>query len=240
MIDIIPAIDILDGQIVRLRKGNFSSRIDYAHSALELAYYYQELGFKRLHVVDLSAARQGRLGNLDILAQLARSTSLQVDYGGGVRNEKDISLLFQAGVKQANIGSLAIIDPQLFIKLLSKFGPERIILAADVRGAEILTNAWENQSGQLLFEKLRYFSGANLRFLSVTDVNCDGCLSSPNLELYRLLRRDFPDLYLTASGGVGSLSDIESLQALGVQAVIVGRALLEGRIDLQKLGSYLC
>ncbi len=240
MIRLIPAIDILDGKCVRLLQGSFAKELVYAGSALDFALAYLDQGYKQLHLVDLGAAKQGKLLNLALLANLCTKTKLQIDYGGGVRSRSDVRAVLDCGAKQVNLGSLAVNKPDLLLECCADFGTERIIFAADCRDGALLTDAWRSRTERSLYELLKVFEQAGLRHVCITDVSRDGTLSSPNFELYQSLRDKFPELSLIASGGISSFAQLEVLASMGISAAIIGRALLEKRICAQELQDYLC
>lgn len=234
---IYPAIDLIDGQVVRLFQGRYDSQTDYSSDPLSLAHDYQEQGAELLHLVDLNAARDGGNGQLGIIANLAQSLDIPVQCGGGVRSVTDIQARFEAGCQRVVVGSLAVSEPEQFCHWLGRFGAERLVAALDVRQAEDgrwlpAIKGWQEQAGVDLFQLLDEFVGAGLRHLLCTDISRDGALIGANRQLYRELCARYPQLHVQASGGVGGLDELPALANTGAAAVIVGKALLEGRFSL--------
>jgi len=236
---IYPAIDLIDAACVRLQQGDFQRQSDYAVDAIELAQQYAATGANWLHVVDLDAAR-GRAAQLGLIAQLAAIDGLQVQSGGGVRTSQDIQQRLQSGIRRVIVGSVCVRQPQQFIDWLQQFGADKLVAALDVRrqqrnGHEVWVPAvagWEEDSDSDLFVLLQQLVGAGLQHLLCTDIDRDGMLSGPNLDLYAQIRLRFPELQLQASGGVHARSDLVDLQQLDMHGVIIGKALLEGRFTL--------
>jgi phosphoribosylformimino-5-aminoimidazole carboxamide ribotide isomerase len=223
---VIPAIDLMGGEVVRLTEGKFESKQVYALDPVQQALKFEAQGYQRLHLVDLDGAR-GRGENVRVLSQITRQTSLQVDFSGGIRTRKKLERVWQAGAGQVVIGSLAISQPGTVRSWLEEFGGEKIILAADVRGEQLVTQGWEQESDWRIWEFIREWQGCDLRYILCTDVSRDGALQGPNWELYKNLVETFPDLKIIASGGVSSQADVEQLQKIEVYGVVVGKWLLE-------------
>jgi phosphoribosylformimino-5-aminoimidazole carboxamide ribotide isomerase len=236
--EIIPAIDLRGGRVVRLAQGDYGRETRYDRDPLALAQRYEAEGARRLHLVDLDGARDGRFENLRVIESIAAATRLRVQSGGGIRDEAALARIFDAGVARAVIGSLAVREPDTVKAWLGRHGGERIVLALDVRGQggawEIVQHGWVEGSGVSLHAAIESFRGAGLRQVLCTDIARDGMLGGPNLDLYRDLGRRAPWLRVQASGGVGSLIDLARLKDAGVSAVIVGKALLEGRFTLEE------
>ncbi len=232
---VIPAIDLRAGRVVRLLQGDYGRCTEYPLDPLALAQSYLEAGAEWLHLVDLDGARSGRPENRHILHQLT-ATGLRVQAGGGIRNEADIERLFEAGASRVVVGSLAICEPQRVMRWLQQYGAERITLALDTRwreGAWRLTSAgWETAEKVTLNELLPQYAEAGARHLLCTDIDRDGTLAGPNIDLYTWLVEWVPRLAVQVSGGVGKLADLREAQSCGAAAVILGRALLEGRFTL--------
>jgi len=240
MIEPIPALDLIDGCCVRLRQGDFAARTVYSADPLTVAKTFEAAGLKRLHLVDLDGARQGSPANLAVLERIASATGLRVDFSGGLRTTEDAAAAFASGAALIAAGSIAVRRPQLFLEWLQKFGAERLILAADVHGRNIAVSGWTAGTQLGITDFLQQFAAQGVRQVLCTDIARDGMLAGPSFELYTDLRRLFPDLQLTASGGVGSVDDIAALDAIGLDGVIIGKALYEERIALKELERFLC
>lgn len=235
MIDIIPAIDIIDGKCVRLTKGDYNSKTIYNDSPAEVAKEFEALGFKRLHVVDLDGAKSKHVVNTEVLKEITSATNLIVDFGGGIKTEEDINLAFENGARMVTIGSIAVTRPDLCQKWIEQYGADRIILGADVRDGKISINGWLDNSDENLIPFLRKYISMGVKNILCTDISKDGTLKGPAIELYREIMDTFPGIYLIASGGVASNEDIAELQRNGIPAVVFGKAYYEGRIDVNKL-----
>lgn len=236
MIELIPAIDIIGGRCVRLQKGDYDTKKEYG-SPLDMAIQFEQLGFQRLHVVDLDGAKAKHVINIDTLKAITRNTNLIVDFGGGVKTDDDLDAVFEAGASMATAGSIAITQPQLYIEWLHKYGPNRLILGADVRDEKISINGWLEDSDANLTDFLAHYMQAGSKNVLCTDISKDGMLQGPSIELYKRIMSSFPDCHLIASGGVSCLEDIKALDEAGIPAVVFGKAIYEGRIDLQELSS---
>jgi len=236
MIEIIPAIDLIDGKCVRLAQGDFSRATVYSDDPVETAKQFESTGVRRLHIVDLDGAKNGRVTNLSVLERIARTTGLVVDFGGGIKTDEDIAAVFNAGAAITNIGSTAVKDPDRFSVWLGEYGNEKILLGADVRNETVAINGWQTPTDLDLIPFLTLWSVRGLRQAFVTDIACDGMSSGPSVELYEKIRENLPDLDLIASGGVASEDDIWALEKAGCKGVIIGRAIYEGKIDLTRLG----
>lgn len=234
MIQIVPAIDLIGGRCARLSQGDFNRKTTYPDSPVEMVSKYIGSGVTRIHVVDLDGARAGRPENLGLLRDLASIGTVDIEWGGGIKSRKDVEAALEAGAGHVILGTMAVKDPELFKDLLSCFGPGRIILGADVRGLEVATHGWTEGSGTDIFELVRRFVPA-LSELIVTDISRDGMFSGPALGLYSRIMDTFPDIILTASGGVGSVDDIARLDAAGIPRVIVGKAVYENRISMEDI-----
>ena len=235
MIELIPAIDIINGQCVRLTKGDYQQKTVYSDSPAEVAKGFEQLGFKRLHVVDLDGAKSKHIVNDEVLRLITTGTSLNVDFGGGIKTDDDIRKAFDAGAKMVTIGSIAVQKPELCFEWLDKYGAERIILGADVRHGKISINGWKEDSDEDLLPFLRKYIDAGIRHVLCTEISKDGTLAGPAIELYKSIMETYPGLHLIASGGVSSIDDIKALDAAGIPAVVFGKAIYEGRIDLKEL-----
>ena len=235
MIELIPAIDIINGQCVRLTKGDYKQKKVYNDDPVAVAKDFEALGFRRLHIVDLDGAKSKHIVNDAVLRGITSETSLTVDFGGGIKTEEDIEKAFEAGAAMVTIGSVAVTDPDLFIGWLKKYGPEKLILGADVRNGMISINGWKEDSSEPLLPFLRKYIDAGVVNVLCTEISKDGTLQGPAVALYKEVMANYPQLHLIASGGVSRQEDIEELEREGIPAVVFGKAIYEGRIDLKSL-----
>lgn len=235
MIELIPAIDIINGQCVRLTKGDYKQKKVYHDDPVAVAKDFEALGFRRLHIVDLDGAKSKHIVNDAVLRGITSATSLTVDFGGGIKTEEDIEKAFEAGAAMVTIGSVAVTDPDLFIGWLKKYGPEKLILGADVRNGMISINGWKEDSSEHLLPFLRKYIDAGVVNVLCTEISKDGTLQGPAVALYKEVMANYPQLHLIASGGVSRQEDIEELEREGIPAVVFGKAIYEGRIDLKSL-----
>ena len=235
MIELIPAIDIINGQCVRLTKGDYDQKTVYSNSPAEVAKEFEQLGFQRLHVVDLDGAKSKHIVNSAVLSQITTETSLTTDFGGGIKTDEDIEKAFAAGASMVTVGSIAVTQPELFIGWLRKYGAERMILGADVRNGKISINGWKEDSEEDLLPFLQKYIEAGVKTVLCTEISKDGTLQGPAIELYKRVMEKYPQLHLIASGGVACMDDIKTLEAAGIPAVVFGKAIYEGRIDLKEL-----
>lgn len=235
MIELIPAIDIIDGKCVRLTKGDYNQKKVYNEDPVAVAIEFQRLGFKRLHVVDLDGAKSKHIVNDSVLRNITAATDLIVDFGGGIKTEEDIQKAFAAGAAMVTVGSVAVTHPKLCEAWIQKFGSERIILGADVRNGKISINGWKEDSTEDLIPFLRKYVSMGIRNVLCTEISKDGTLAGPATLLYRSVMEEFPGMHLIASGGVSSNDDIVRLESNGIPAVVFGKAFYEGKIDVTKL-----
>lgn len=235
MIELIPAIDIIDGKCVRLTKGDYAQKTIYSDSPADMAKEFEALGFTRLHVVDLDGAKSKHIVNDKVLRDITTATRLVVDFGGGIKTDDDLEKAFDAGAKMVTVGSIAVTQPDLFGQWLSKYGPDRMILGADVRNGKISINGWKEDSAEDLLPFLQKYIDLGVRNVLCTEISKDGTLQGPATELYRSVIAAYPTLHLIASGGVSSEEDIDALERAGIPAVVFGKAIYEGRINLQSL-----
>lgn len=235
MIELIPAIDIIDGKCVRLTQGDYGRLKVYNENPLEVALEMERHGFRRLHVVDLDGAKAKHIVNIHVLKAITENTSLNVDFGGGIRTENDIRLAFDNGARMVTIGSVAVTHPELFVEWLRMFGRDRIILGADVRNGMVSINGWKEDSAKELLPFLRHYADNGVKNVLCTDISKDGMLDGPAVELYRQIMLEYPGLNLIASGGVSGTEDIESLECAGIPSVVFGKAIYEGMIDMKML-----
>ena len=234
MIELIPAIDIIAGKCVRLTKGDYDQKTEYGEP-LEMAREFERIGFKRLHMVDLDGAKSKHIVNSKVLTQVTSETSIEVDFGGGIKTHTDIEAAFDAGAQMVTVGSIAVTQPNLFTWWLQKYGPDRMILGADVRNGKISINGWKEDSEEDLLPFLKKYVAAGVKNVLCTEISKDGTLGGPAFELYADVMKKYPDLHLIASGGVSCIEDIKALEAIGVPAVVFGKAIYEGKIDLREL-----
>ncbi len=235
---IIPAIDIINGQCVRLTQGDYEQKKVYNNNPLEVALEFEGAGIKYLHVVDLDGAKAGSIQNFTIIEKLVKETQLRIDVGGGIKTEGDIRRLLNLGVAQVNLGSIAAKNPELVNEWMDLFGPDKIIISADVRNEKIALHGWQEQSMLSIYDFLQLFP-SKLLHVTCTDIATDGMLSGPNLSLYQKIQGRFPDASITASGGVSSIKDLDALLKLKVDGVIIGKAIYENKISLTELSKYV-
>ncbi|HOE88962.1 MAG: 1-(5-phosphoribosyl)-5-((5-phosphoribosylamino)methylideneamino) imidazole-4-carboxamide isomerase [Spirochaetes bacterium ADurb.Bin315] len=233
--DLIPAIDLIEGKVVRLAQGDYDQKTIYSSNPLEVAKAFEDHGIRRLHVVDLEGAKGGGIVNLETLETLARNTALIIDFGGGIKKEEDLRQAFDAGARYVTVGSIAVTEPALVKEWIQRFGLDRLILGADSKGGIIRTHGWLKESGLDVQSFIESYLHEGLDTVICTDIAKDGMLSGPSYELYGKLLGAMPSLKLIASGGVSSIRDLERLRDLGMDGAIIGRALYEGTITLDEL-----
>lgn len=238
MIELIPAIDIIDGRCVRLTKGDYEQKTVYSDSPVDIAQKMEAIGFKRLHVVDLDGAKSRHIVNTAALQSIATTTSLTVDFGGGIKTDHDIETAFGNGASMVTIGSVAATAPEMLDTWIERYGADRIILGADVRDGRISINGWKEDSELELLHFLDHYVKRGIRNVLCTDISRDGTLTGPAIPLYKDIMKAFPELHLIASGGVSCMEDIEKLDEAGIPAVVFGKAIYEGRIDMKKLWDW--
>jgi phosphoribosylformimino-5-aminoimidazole carboxamide ribotide isomerase len=239
MPELIPAIDIIDGKCVRLEQGIYARKKEYSMQPVDVARQFEDMGIRRLHLVDLDGARAGHVVNLGPLEDISGNTSLEIDFGGGVKSDEDIRKVFKAGAAMVTAGSIAVKQPNLVKEWLHRYGPDRIILGADARERMIAIQGWEEETGIGLFPYIKAWKDAGIRKVICTDIMRDGMLGGPSLELYRELGETFPDLEIIASGGVSSMQDILELEKTGIRGIIFGKAYYEGKITSEEIGNYM-
>jgi phosphoribosylformimino-5-aminoimidazole carboxamide ribotide isomerase len=238
MIEIIPAIDIIEGKCVRLTQGDFSRSKVYG-DPLEMALMFEDHGMTRLHLVDLDGARAQQVVNYRLVEKIATRTALEIDAGGGIRSDQDVRILFESGARMVTGGSIAVREQAMFLNWLSVYGPERIILGADFRDGKIAIAGWHEETSVYLMEFVANYRELGIRKTICTDIDRDGMLEGPSLETYRDIKEEVGDLYLIASGGISSLKDIEELDREGIDGVILGKAIYEERISMGELESFI-
>ena len=236
---VIPAIDLIEGKCVRLTEGKFETKRIYDVDPIDMAKEYEAMGIKKLHLVDLDGARSGQIQNLGVLERIAKQTMLSVDFGGGIKDESDIKAVLEAGAVQVNIGTAALSHKNDFFRWLSDFGAEKIIFSADVRDGRIAVRGWQEDSGQDLETVLDEYIPQGLQFVTCTDISRDGKLEGPSLSLYKNLVKTFPSCKIIASGGVTDLDDLTALLECGCHGAILGKAIYEKRISLEELSKWM-
>jgi phosphoribosylformimino-5-aminoimidazole carboxamide ribotide isomerase len=237
--EIIPAIDIIEGKCVRLSQGDFSRKVIYNENPLEVARQFADAGIKRLHLVDLDGAKGGKVVHQRVLERIATGTSLVIDFGGGLKTTGDLLSIFNAGASLAAVGSMAVKDPELFAHWLQLFGSDKILLGADVKDGHIAINGWQETTPLPVLEFIKTNIDVGVKQLFCTDVSMDGELKGPAIELYTTILKAHPELYFIASGGVSERNDLDRLDAIGCSGVIIGKALYEGKIKLTELKELL-
>ena len=236
---IIPAIDIIDGKCVRLTKGDYSTKKIYNENPLEVALEFQDAGIEYLHVVDLDGAKSSHIVNHKILEELASKTNLHIDFGGGLKTDEDLKIAFESGAKQITGGSIAVKNPELFGSWIEKYGSDKIILGADVMNEKIAVNGWQEDSGLDIFNFLNDYTAKGITNVICTDISKDGMLEGASLELYKKILAQFPEMNLTASGGVSNMEDLIVLAENNLESAIVGKAIYENRISMKELEQFI-
>lgn len=237
--EIIPAIDIIEGKCVRLTHGDYNQKKIYNENPLEVARQFEDSGIKRLHLVDLDGAKAGVVKNWKVLEAIAGKTSLVIDFGGGIKSEKDVQIVFASGAALATIGSIAVKEGETFVAWLKKFGADKFLLGADVKEEKITISGWTEQTAIWVYDFIEKYYEKGVRQIFCTDVSKDGALQGPSLELYKNIVQKFPGLYFIASGGVSSIEEVYQLQEVGCKGVIIGKAIYEGRIQLSELKRFV-
>ena len=238
MIQIIPAIDIIDGKCVRLTQGDYNQKKEYHSNPVEVAKMFEDAGIQRLHLVDLDGAKQKQIVNYKVLENITAATKLSIDFGGGLQSDEDLKIAFDSGAKQITAGSIAVKNPQKVQHWLTAFGKERIILGADTKAGMIAVHGWQETSDLSIQQLLNMFIPFGISYSICTDVAKDGLLQGPSFDLYERLGEEFKQINWIASGGVAEFADIEKLNGMGIYGVIVGKAFYEGRITLKQLAQF--
>jgi phosphoribosylformimino-5-aminoimidazole carboxamide ribotide isomerase len=238
-IELIPAIDLIDGKCVRLSKGDYNTKKVYNENPLEVALEFEAHGIKRLHLVDLDGAKAGHIVNHKVLETIASNTKLIIDFGGGLKTTDDLQIAFNSGAQMVTGGSIAVKNPKEFSAWIEQYGAEKIILGSDVKDKKIAVSGWLETSTLDLFDFLEGYTNKGITKTICTDISKDGMLQGPAIELYKEILVRFPNLYLVASGGVSCMKDIELLQEAGIPAVIFGKAIYEGRITMKEVGDLV-
>ena len=240
MIEIIPAIDIIDGKCVRLTQGDYNQKTVYNEDPVEVAKMFEDAGIKRLHTVDLDGARSSHVVNTRVIERIATHTNLTIDFGGGIKSDEDLRKAFDAGAQMVTIGSVAVKEPELFASWTETYGGDKIILGADVKNGYISISGWLEEGEQKLMDFICHHTKNGIHNVLCTDISRDGMLLGPAIDLYKDIKAHYPTLHLIASGGVSCINDIERLNEAGIPAVVFGKAIYEGRINLKELERFLC
>jgi len=239
MITIIPAIDIIDGKCVRLQQGNYNLKKVYEEDPLQAAKKFEDQGVKRLHIVDLDGAKASHVVNYNTLERITSQTSLIVDFGGGIKTDCDLKIVFDCGAKMAVIGSVAVTERDLFQDWLFAYGPDKMILGADIKGGRIAVSGWTNVTDITLIDFLQYYKCMGIKQVLCTDISKDGMMQGSAVSLYTQMVKDFPAMQIIASGGISSVEEIHQLNDAGISGAIIGKSLYEGRIKLEELKEFL-
>ena len=234
---IIPAIDIIDGKCVRLTQGDYSQKKIYNESPLEVAKEFEAAGIQRLHLVDLDGAKAGKVQNWKVLQAIAGNTGLVIDFGGGIKQEADMKIVFDSGASMATIGSMAVKDADTFSEWISTYGAEKIFLGADVKEEKIAVGGWLETTDLSVFDFMQDYIKKGVNNIFCTDISKDGKMEGPSLALYQKIITRFPDLFFVASGGVSNMDDVHALKAIGCKGAIIGKAIYEGKITLAELST---
>ncbi len=237
MIQVIPSIDIIGGRCVRLSQGDYSRKTSYDDSPLAMATRFLDSGIRTVHIVDLDGAIEGYPVNLNLLKGISALEGIDIEWGGGMKSREDVESVLEAGASRAICGTMAVRNPEVFSGLLEEFGPDRIVLGADVRGREVAVNGWTENTGVDLFDLIESFL-PSLWNVIVTEISRDGMLCGPDVELYDDILYEFPEISLSASGGISCVADIAAVEKTGVPKVIVGKALYEGKISLEEIARW--
>ena len=239
MIQIIPAIDIIEGKCVRLSQGDYAQKKIYNENPLEVAKQFEDAGIKRLHLVDLDGAKKGTIVNQKVLEVIASKTNLVIDFGGGIKTDADIQSVYNAGASIATVGSIAVKKSELFFSWLKKYGAEKILLGADVKNEKIAVAGWTEQTEISIFDFLKTNFENGVKSLFCTDISKDGMMQGASIDLYKKIKEKFPEINLIASGGISSLKDIDDVINAGCSGVIIGKAIYEGNIQLTDLKPFM-
>ena len=236
MIEIIPAIDILDGKCVRLSQGDYDRQRIYNEDPLEVAKQFEDHGLHRLHLIDLDGAKANRVINYQVLERIASRTSLIIDFGGGLKSDYDLQIAFDSGAAMVTGGSIAVNNPETFKQWITKFGGKSIILGADCRDNRVAICGWTENTEEDIFSFIESWRKQGILKVICTDISKDGMLKGPNVELYKKIKEQDADIHLIASGGISCMEDIDRLEEAGIPGAIIGKAIYEGKIDLKELG----
>jgi phosphoribosylformimino-5-aminoimidazole carboxamide ribotide isomerase len=235
---IIPAIDIIDGKCVRLTEGDYAQKKVYNENPLEVALQFQDAGLERVHLVDLDGAKAGKIVNWKVLELLASKTSLKIDFGGGIKKQEDVRIVLEAGALWATVGSVAVKDKNALLQWMDHYGADKFLLGADVKGELLAVGGWLETTAINIYDFIAEYLQYGIQQIFCTDISKDGRLEGPSLELYKSLIEKNKNLHLIASGGVSSMKDLEALRSIGCAGAIVGKAIYEGRISIQELNKF--
>ena len=235
---IIPAIDLIDGKCVRLTEGDYAQKKIYNEDPLEVAKAFEGVGLMRLHLVDLDGAKAGEVVNWKVLEKIANQTALQIDFGGGIKKEATLKTVFDTGASYATIGSLAVNNRIVFEEWIARFGANAFMLGADVYKEKIAIGGWIEKTNMDVYEFMESYINKGIGQFFCTDIEKDGKLAGPSTALYQKIIKQFPELHLIASGGVSNIEDLKLLRAIGCSGAIVGKAIYENRISLKELASF--
>jgi phosphoribosylformimino-5-aminoimidazole carboxamide ribotide isomerase len=238
MIRVIPAIDIIEGKCVRLAYGDFSKKVIYDENPVDVALRFQDAGIKRLHMVDLDGAKQGKVVNFKVLEKVAAKTNHVIDFGGGIKTSEDIKIAMNSGAAMFSTGSVAIKNKELLKEWIKVFGADKIIVAADVKDEKVAVAGWQEETKLYIYDCINSLIEDGIKYVMCTDISKDGSLAGPAKELYTEILKQFPKMHLIASGGISCLKDIDEVNEIGCKEVIVGKALYEGRIQLHELTRF--
>ena len=238
-IEIIPAIDLIDGKCVRLSQGDYDQKTVYNENPLEVAKMFEAAGIRRLHLVDLDGAKAKHIVNQKVLETIATKTSLVIDFGGGLKSDKDLEIAFNSGASMVTGGSIAVKEQDVFLKWLEKYGSEKIILGADAKDGKIAVSGWLESTELDVIDFISEYQKQGISKVISTDISRDGMLSGPSFELYSAIMKQLPGIEITASGGIASMKDILKLDEMGVPGVITGKALYENKISLKEIEVFL-
>lgn len=239
MIELVPAIDMIEGKCVRLTQGDYDTQKIYNESPLEVAKQFQDAGVTRLHMVDLDGAKAGHIVNYRMLEKVASHTDLSIDFGGGLKSDDDLHIAFDCGAQMVTGGSIAVKNPDLFLSWITRYGSERIILGADAKEKKIAISSWKEGTAIDLISFIKDYQSKGISKVICTDIARDGMLQGPAVKLYQEMQQEMPGLYVIASGGVSSMGDIERLEEANIPAVIFGKAIYEGRISLKEIETFI-
>ncbi len=238
-IEIIPAIDIIGGKCVRLKQGDYNQKTVYSETPLEVALMFQDAGLNRLHLVDLDGAKAKQIINYKVLETIASKTSLIIDFGGGLKSDDDLKVAFECGASMITGGSIAVKEPDVFIRWIEEYGSEKIMLGADAKDCKISISGWQEESSLEIIQFIKSFVDKGISKVISTDISKDGMLQGPSFDLFQQILENFPKLYLVASGGISGMNDILKLAGMNVPAVIIGKAIYEGKIRLKELERFV-
>ena len=238
MIELVPAIDIIDGKCVRLTKGDYATQKTYNEDPVDVAREFENYGLKRLHIVDLDGARSKHIVNHTVLERIASATNLKIDFGGGIKSDEDLHIAFECGASLVTVGSMAVTQPETFMTWAATYGSERMILGADIKNGLISINGWKEDSGEQLIPFLHNYLDKGIKHVLCTEISKDGMLQGPATPLYKEIMKEFPECALIASGGVSGMADIIELNDAGIPSVVFGKAIYEGKISLNELAFW--